>query len=113
MDAVSVPAGDIPGRPWFFIKHDMLFNWYKKRHGAAPGWVQRHKAGKAELVQRKVLGVELRKFLQPISCFAPPQNPTKGEFCTVLALPSAFGTGVFPLLTVVAGGRARAALQRE
>ena len=59
------PAGDIPGRPWFFIKHDELFNWYKKRHGAAPGWVQRHKAGKAEWSE-KGLGVELRKFLQPV-----------------------------------------------
>ena len=58
------PAGDKPGRPWFFIKHDELFNWYKKRHGAAPGWVQRHKAGKAEWSE-KGLGVELRKFLQP------------------------------------------------
>ena len=58
------PAGVIPGRPWFFIKHDDLFNWYKQRHGAAPGWVQRHKAGKAEWSE-KGLGVELRKFLQP------------------------------------------------
>jgi hypothetical protein len=58
------PAGEIPGRPWFFIKHDELFNWYKQRHGAVPGWVQRHKAGKAEWSE-KGLGVELRKFLQP------------------------------------------------
>ncbi len=58
------PAGVIPGRPWFFINHDELFNWYKQRHGAAPGWVQRHKAGKAEWSE-KGLGVELRKFLQP------------------------------------------------
>jgi hypothetical protein len=58
------PADVIPGRPWFFIKHDELFNWYKDRHGAAPGWVQRHKAGKAEWSE-KGLGVELRKFLQP------------------------------------------------
>jgi hypothetical protein len=58
------PAGVIPGRPWFFIKHDELFNWYKKRHATAPGWVQRHKAGKAEWSE-KCLGVELRKFLQP------------------------------------------------
>jgi hypothetical protein len=58
------PTGDIPGRPWFFIKHDMLFNWYKKRHGAAPGWVQRHKEGKAEWSE-KVLTDKLRKFLQP------------------------------------------------
>jgi len=58
------PAGVIPGRPWFFIKHDELFNWYKKRHGAALGWVQRHKAGKVEWSE-KGLGVELRKFLQP------------------------------------------------
>ena len=57
------PAGVIPRRPWFFIKHDELFNWYKKRHGALPGWVQRHKAGKAEWSE-KGLGVELRKFLQ-------------------------------------------------
>ena len=58
------PAGDIPGRPWFFIKHDELFDWYKKLHGTAPGWVQRHKAGKVEWSE-KGLGVELRKFLQP------------------------------------------------
>jgi hypothetical protein len=32
------PAGEIPGRPWFFIRHDELFNWYKQRRGAAPGW---------------------------------------------------------------------------
>jgi hypothetical protein len=58
------PTGDIPGRPWFFIRHDELFNWYKKRHGGAPSWVQRHKEGKAEWSE-KGLGVELRKFLQP------------------------------------------------
>ena len=57
------PAGEIPGRPWFFIKHDELFNWYKQRHGAVPGWVQRHKAGKAEWSE-KGLGDKLRKFLQ-------------------------------------------------
>jgi len=58
------PTGDIPGRPWFFIKHDELFNWYKKRHGTAPGWVQRHKAGKAEWSEKRLVD-ELRKFLQP------------------------------------------------
>jgi hypothetical protein len=59
------PTGDIPGRPWFFIKHDELFNWFKKLHGTtAPGWVQRHKAGKAEWSE-KGLTDELRKFLQP------------------------------------------------
>ena len=58
------PAGDIPGRPWFFIKHDELFNWYKKLHGTAPGWVQRHKAGKVEWSEKRLV-VELRKFLQP------------------------------------------------
>jgi hypothetical protein len=58
------PAGDKPGRPWFFIKHDELFNWYKKAHGTAPGWVERHKAGKAEWSE-KGLGKELRDFLQP------------------------------------------------
>jgi len=57
------PTGDIPGRPWFFIKHDELFNWFKKLHGTAPGWVQRHKAGKAEWSE-KGLGDKLRKFLQ-------------------------------------------------
>ena len=57
-------AGTIPGRPWFFIKHDELFNWYKKRHKTAPGWVQRHKDGSAEWSE-KGLGGELRKFLQP------------------------------------------------
>jgi hypothetical protein len=59
------PTGDIPGRPWFFIKHDELFNWFKKLHGTtAQGWVQRHKAGKAEWSEKGLTG-ELRKFLQP------------------------------------------------
>ena len=58
------PAGVKPGRPWFFIKHDEIFNWYKERHGAAPGWTQRHEAGQPEWSE-KGLGVELRKFLQP------------------------------------------------
>jgi hypothetical protein len=58
------PVGDIPGRPWFFIKHDELFVWYKERHGAAPGWVQRHEARQPEWSEKGV-GVELRKFLQP------------------------------------------------
>ena len=58
------PAGAIPGRPWFFIEHDELFNWYRKRHGTAPGWVQRHKAGKVEWSEKRLV-VELRKFLQP------------------------------------------------
>jgi hypothetical protein len=59
------PTGDIPGRPWFFIKHDELFNWFKKLHGTtAQGWVQRHKAGKTEWSEKGLTG-ELRKFLQP------------------------------------------------
>jgi hypothetical protein len=59
------PAGVIPGRPWFFIKHDELFNWFKKLHGTtAQGWVQRHKAGKTEWSEKGLTG-ELRKFLQP------------------------------------------------
>jgi hypothetical protein len=59
------PTGDIPGRPWFFIKHDELFNWFKKLHGTtARGWVQRHKAGKTEWSEKGLTG-ELRKFLQP------------------------------------------------
>ena len=59
------PAGEIPGRPWFFIKHDELFNWFKKLHGTtAQGWVQRHKAGKTEWSEKGLTG-ELRKFLQP------------------------------------------------
>lgn len=32
------PAGDIPGQPWFFIKHDELFAWMKEHHAKAPGW---------------------------------------------------------------------------
>lgn len=32
------PAGAKPGRPWFLVKHDQLFDWVKNRHGAAPGW---------------------------------------------------------------------------
>ena len=58
------PAGVIPGRHWFFIKHDELFDWYKERHGAPPGWVQRHEAGQPEWSE-KGLAVELRKFLRP------------------------------------------------
>ncbi len=58
------PAGDIPGRPWFFIKHDELFNWYEKRHGTVSGWVQRHKEGKVEWSEKRLVD-DLRKFLQP------------------------------------------------
>src|SRR5271169_1135048 len=25
-----------PGRAWYFIRHDKLFDWVKNRHGAAP-----------------------------------------------------------------------------
>ena len=32
------PDGDIPGRRWFLVRHDELFAWWKKRHGASPGW---------------------------------------------------------------------------
>ena len=61
------PDGIIPGRSWFFIKHDELFNWFKKRHGTAPGWVQRQKAGKVEWSVKGLGkdGSDLRKFLQP------------------------------------------------
>ena len=57
------PAGVIPRRPWFFIKHDGLFDWFKERHGAAPGRVQRANAHLAEWSERRLTD-ELRKFLQ-------------------------------------------------
>ena len=58
------PAGAVPGRPWFLIKHDELFDWLKEQHGAAPGWAQRANARLAEWSERR-LPDNLRKFLQP------------------------------------------------
>jgi hypothetical protein len=51
------PAGDTPGRPWFFIKHDELFAWMKERHGAAPRW--------NGVWSDPYVSNELARFLQP------------------------------------------------
>ena len=51
------PAGDIPGRPWFFIKHDELFAWMKERHGTAPCW--------NDAWSDPYVSVDLARFLQP------------------------------------------------
>ena len=72
------PAGDIPGRPWFLIKHDELFDWFKKHHGAAPGWAQRADAHLAEWSERRLTD-GLRGFLRPFM-LTPPSRPTKGKF---------------------------------
>ncbi len=32
------PAGQVPGRDWFLIPHDKLFDYVRRRHGQAPRW---------------------------------------------------------------------------
>jgi hypothetical protein len=49
------PTGDIPGRPWFFIKHDELFNWFKE----AP-W--NNSAGLGAAAQSRQDGVVRKRF---------------------------------------------------
>lgn len=67
------PAGVIPGRPWFFIKHDELFDWFKECHGAAPGWVQRANTHHAEWSEKRLTD-KLSKFLQPFMLRPPPRS---------------------------------------
>jgi hypothetical protein len=50
------PKGKTPGRDWFLIKHDELYAWWKKRHGAASCWDDGWSV--------RGLTVELRKFLE-------------------------------------------------
>ena len=50
------PNGPKPGRSWFFIEHDVLFDWIKKRHGTTKGW--------SEAWSYPHLSSDLRKFLQ-------------------------------------------------
>jgi hypothetical protein len=69
------PKGDIPGRPWFLVKHDDLFGWVKARHGAASGW--------KEAWSYPHIGVELRSFLQswvlqPSKAEVASEEPAKG-----------------------------------
>jgi len=73
------PAGEIPGRPWFFIKHDELFNWYKQRHGAAPGWVQRTRQARRS-GPKKVWAPSYASFYDR-SSFPPLPRLIKGKFC--------------------------------
>jgi hypothetical protein len=65
------PVGDIPGRPWFLIKHDELFEWFKEQHGTTSlGWAQRSKANLAEWSERRIsnkLGEFLQRFKLPIT----------------------------------------------
>ena len=70
------PAGDIPGRDWFLIKHDELFDWFKKHHDP-PGWAQRADAHLPEWSERR-LSPKLREFLQPFK-LNPPSCPKKGK----------------------------------
>jgi hypothetical protein len=58
------PSGILHGRPWFLIRHDELFHWFKEHHGAVPGWAQRANAHLAEWSERR-LSDDLRKYLQP------------------------------------------------
>jgi hypothetical protein len=69
------PVGVIPGRPWFFIKHDELFNWFKDQHATSPGWAQRSQANLAEWSEKRIsnaLGKFLKQFKLPIT--APPDK---------------------------------------
>ncbi|HVC46472.1 MAG TPA: hypothetical protein VND90_04445 [Terracidiphilus sp.] len=71
------PVGDIPGRPWFLIKHDELFEWFKGQHGALSGWEKRSKANLAEWSEKRIsnkLGEFLYQFKLPL-----PSRSTKGK----------------------------------
>jgi hypothetical protein len=72
------PVGDIAGRPWFLIKHDELFEWFKGQHGALPGWEQRSKAYLAEWSERRI-SRDLDEFLQRFKLPLPPHS-TKGKY---------------------------------
>jgi len=64
------PGGVIPGRPWFLIKHDELFECFKEQHGTSPGWAQRSKANLAEWSERRIpnkLGEFLHRFKLPVT----------------------------------------------
>jgi hypothetical protein len=50
-------GGSIPGRKWYFVPHDLLFDWVKQRHGNAPGW--------NNAWSYPSIGSGLRAFLQP------------------------------------------------
>jgi hypothetical protein len=71
------PTGEIPRRPWFLIKHDELFDWFKDQHATSPGWTQRSKAGLAEWSEKRIsydLGEFLERFKLP-----SPSHPTQGK----------------------------------
>lgn len=68
------PAGRIPGRPWFLIKHDELFDWFKGQHGTASGWAQRSNANLVEWSAGHISS-KLRKFLQPFALDEGKQVP--------------------------------------
>jgi hypothetical protein len=54
--------GGIPGRAWFLVEHDRLFDWMKQRHAAAPKW--------NDYWSNPKLSAELRAFLQPFTLHA-------------------------------------------
>lgn len=57
------PLGEIPGRHWFLIEHDILFNWFKEQHGTTTGWENRSRNREPEWSERR-LSDKLRKFLR-------------------------------------------------
>jgi hypothetical protein len=59
------PDGCVPGRPWYFVPHDDLFNWVKDRHGTASGW--------NDAWSYAAVSAALRGFLLPfvLSCAEP------------------------------------------
>ena len=44
------------GRPWYLLPHDTLFDWFKAKHGHAPGW--------SDMWNTPTVSKELRAFLE-------------------------------------------------
>jgi len=63
------PVGSKPGRSWFLIEHDQLFEWVKKHHGTAAGW--------NDTWSYPRINAKLRTFLQRfmIHCAEPEVEP--------------------------------------
>ncbi|HVJ53540.1 MAG TPA: hypothetical protein VM689_13815 [Aliidongia sp.] len=51
--------GEIPGRAWYLVPHDELFNWMKDRHGHAPKW--------KDIWTDPKISTQLRDYLEPFS----------------------------------------------
>jgi hypothetical protein len=51
------PSGMIPGRDWFLVLHDVLFEYEKGEHGTAPMW--------NETWSNPRISKKLRAFLKP------------------------------------------------